>query len=144
MSDRSYYRPANRLKNYLKIIVPTLLAAVAIGDQCHGQRKQRRNSKNGWDFVAEKYDTDGNGTVSRKEYTRSDSAFDLLDIDGDGMLSGDDWKGRQRRKSGGQAPAAGDVAPNFSLTEVKDPTRTISLSNFAGQKPVALLFGSCT
>ena len=41
------------------------------------------------------------------------------------------------------APRAGDLAPDFTLTE-SSGTGTITLSNFRGQKPVALVFGSFT
>ena len=42
-----------------------------------------------------------------------------------------------------QAPKAGDVAPDFYLHDVngENPVR---LSDFRGQKPVALIFGSFT
>ena len=41
------------------------------------------------------------------------------------------------------APKAGDVAPDFELRDIhgENPVR---LSQFRGQKPVALVFGSCT
>ncbi len=41
------------------------------------------------------------------------------------------------------APKAGDVAPDFELHDVngENPVR---LSDFQGQKPVALIFGSYT
>ena len=41
------------------------------------------------------------------------------------------------------APKAGDIAPNFELTDLngENPVR---LSDFRGQKPVALIFGSFT
>lgn len=42
-----------------------------------------------------------------------------------------------------QAPKAGDLAPDFTL---KDPsgTASVTLSEFRGRKPVALVFGSYT
>jgi len=41
------------------------------------------------------------------------------------------------------APRAGDMAPDFTLYDVegKNP---VTLSNFRGKKPVALVFGSFT
>ncbi len=41
------------------------------------------------------------------------------------------------------APKAGDIAPDFELRDVngENPVR---LSDFRGQKPVALIFGSYT
>lgn len=41
------------------------------------------------------------------------------------------------------APKAGDMAPDFTLQNIAG-TETITLSNFRGQKPVALIFGSYT
>jgi len=41
------------------------------------------------------------------------------------------------------APKAGDMAPDFTLQNIAG-TETITLSDFRGQKPVALIFGSYT
>ena len=42
-----------------------------------------------------------------------------------------------------QAPKAGDLAPDFTLTD-SSGTESVTLSDFRGQKPVALVFGSFT
>jgi len=42
-----------------------------------------------------------------------------------------------------QAPKAGDLAPDFTLTD-SSGTDTIKLSQFQGVRPVALIFGSFT
>ena len=42
-----------------------------------------------------------------------------------------------------QAPKAGDVAPDFCLRDVRGEN-PLGLSDFRGQKPVALVFGSFT
>jgi peroxiredoxin len=42
-----------------------------------------------------------------------------------------------------KAPRAGDLAPDFTLTD-SGGTETVSLSDFRGEKPVALVFGSFT
>ena len=42
-----------------------------------------------------------------------------------------------------QAPKAGDRAPDFCLRDVAGEN-PVSLSDFRGQKPVALVFGSFT
>lgn len=42
-----------------------------------------------------------------------------------------------------KAPKAGDLAPDFTLFDVSG-TESITLSDFRGQKPVALVFGSFT
>ena len=42
-----------------------------------------------------------------------------------------------------RAPRVGDMAPDFTLTDGSG-TRTVTLSEFRGKKPVALVFGSFT
>jgi peroxiredoxin len=42
------------------------------------------------------------------------------------------------------APKVGEQAPDFELTYVAEPDKTVRLSSFIGKKPVALIFGSCT
>ena len=41
------------------------------------------------------------------------------------------------------APKAGDIAPDFELSDVNG-SNTVTLSQFRGEKPVALVFGSYT
>ena len=41
------------------------------------------------------------------------------------------------------APKAGDLAPDFTLADISG-TRSVTLSDFRGKKPVALVFGSFT
>ncbi len=98
----------------------------------------------GWDFVAKKYDSNKDGKISLEEYTRGKDAFESLDNDGDGVVTKEDWSVRSNRRRSGEAPVAGQVAPDFSLTKITDADETVTLSDFAGKKPVALLFGSCT
>ena len=42
-----------------------------------------------------------------------------------------------------KAPRAGDVAPDFTLSDI-DGKETVTLSDFHGKKPVVLVFGSFT
>lgn len=42
-----------------------------------------------------------------------------------------------------EAPGAGDLAPDFTLFDISGEN-SITLSNFRGKKPVALVFGSFT
>ncbi len=42
-----------------------------------------------------------------------------------------------------QAPSMGDPAPDFTLTN-SSGAETVTLSDFRGKKPVALVFGSFT
>lgn len=48
-----------------------------------------------------------------------------------------------QRKYDPLAPRAGDLAPDFELFDVSGQQR-VRLSEFRGQKPVALVFGSFT
>jgi peroxiredoxin len=48
-----------------------------------------------------------------------------------------------QKKLDRQAPKAGDLAPDFTLTD-SSGTETVTLSDFRGKKPVALVFGSFT
>lgn len=50
---------------------------------------------------------------------------------------------RQQKLLNAQAPKAGDLAPDFTLSDISG-TVSVTLSSFRGQKPVALVFGSYT
>lgn len=50
---------------------------------------------------------------------------------------------RLQKDLDGQAPKAGDFAPDFSLSDVTGKM-SVRLSDFRGKKPVALVFGSYT
>ena len=47
------------------------------------------------------------------------------------------------REHGSRAPKIGDAAPDFELSDAKGASR-VRLSQFRGQRPVALVFGSFT
>lgn len=126
---------------WVALAMLTMLSGV---DNAQAQRGGRGGSS-GWNFVAGKYDADKDGEVTLKEYTRGETAFKALDTNADGVINATDWQSRSRRGGGsGQAPIQGDVAPDFSLTEIRDADSTVTLSEFAGKKSVALIFGSCT
>ena len=122
----------------------TLLWTIDVAVAQRNQRGKRRSSTEGWTFVASKYDTNKDESVSIDEYTRGKAAFKSLDTNSDGVLNIDDWKNQTRRRHTGSAPSAGEAAPDFSLTDIRTPETTVTLSDFTGKKPVALLFGSCT
>ena len=111
---------------------------------------QRGGSQRAWKYFADKYDRDGDGRITPEEYDRGAKKFDRLDRDDDGILSAGDWdsaSGRFARRGERPrvvAPKAGDPAPDFHLPYVKQPGDTEQLSSFAGEKPVALIFGSYT
>ncbi len=115
---------------------------IAVENQAFCQRGSRSG---GWDFVAKKYDANNDGKVTVKEYTRGADAFKALDKNSDGSITQDDWSGARRgQRDRGTAPQVGQIAPDFNLSHVSDANKQATLSSFAGKKPVALIFGSCT
>jgi len=50
---------------------------------------------------------------------------------------------RWHRRYDREAPKRGELAPDFELTDVSGET-LVRLSDFRGNKPVALIFGSFT
>ncbi len=48
-----------------------------------------------------------------------------------------------QKKLDAKAPKAGDLAPDFTLYDI-DGKDAVTLSDFRGEKPVALVFGSFT
>lgn len=52
-------------------------------------------------------------------------------------------KMRSQKLLNAQAPKVGDLAPDFTLSDISG-TESITLSDFRGKKPVALIFGSYT
>ena len=125
-----------------------VIATFAPPEDVSAQRGRRGGGRggSGWEFVAKKYDADNDGTVAAEEYTRGKEGLKSLDKNGDGVLSKADWEtGSGRGRGGsGDAPQAGQVAPDFSLTEIRDKNKTVTLSSFTDKQPVALIFGSCT
>lgn len=107
----------------------------------------RGQSSKVWDFLAEKYDQNGDGQLSPDEYDRGADAFARLDRNGDGVLTEVDWQvagAFPKYTFPHIAPKKGDPAPDFALIYIKAPKKVARLSSFVGKKPVALIFGSCT
>lgn len=130
-----------RLTKFWLVLLSTTFLICQFGDQ--ETFAQRGRSGSGWSFVSKKYDANDDGIVSPEEYTRGKEAFVQLDQNEDGVITIEDWAMR-RRPSAGEAPQVGQIAPEFSLTEVRNPDNVVKLSQFTGKQPVALLFGSCT
>jgi Ca2+-binding EF-hand superfamily protein len=64
-----------------------------------------------------------------------DEVFARLDADRSGSLE---------RGELGDLPIAGDVAPDFELPFADDDSKTVKLSSYKDDRPVALIFGSYT
>ncbi|MEM7204809.1 MAG: hypothetical protein AAF628_31425 [Planctomycetota bacterium] len=81
---------------------PLLLCAVATLAAAPPQAAQsgRRDAK-AWTMLAEKYDADGDGTLTPAEYPRGDRAFRNLDRDSNGVIDAGDFGRRSSRGSRG-------------------------------------------
>ena len=135
-------------------------ALLIIASAVHAQDAK---SEDAWTHMAAKYDADGDGRITRKEYTRDEAHWKNLDVDGNGVVDRAEFEGRgwTRGARGGKPPAApkkGQEAPDFKLEllpppalkaldkdqqEAKKP-ELVQLSSFRGKRPVALIFGSYT
>ena len=99
-------------------------------------------------YLLSRHDADCDGAISREEYDRGDVAFARLDRDEDGRITEADWELESKGGPGSlgprpKAPQEGTVAPDFTLAP-PDGGAAVTLSDFAGEKPVALIFGSYT
>ena len=134
------------------------------------QRKQAPAPKTAWEILAEKYDANGDGKISREEYTKQDvdRYFPRLDADKNGFIEPADLKklGRPKNYKGEKSKhtdkvpiaKAGEGAHDFTLRVLeKKPVKpqpegdkkakkpkTFQLASLRGKKPVALIFGSYT
>lgn len=95
------------------------------------------------------YDKDQDGKITKIEYTRGERAFANLDRNRDGAITAADFttpRARGDRRQPAAAPPAtpkvGDIAPDFELPMLGMNGQTAKLSTFAGERPVALIFGS--
>ena len=132
----------------------TLMANVSQAQPGRGGRPGG-GSASVWKYLAEQHDKNKDGKITKDEYNRGEDTFARLDRTEDGVLTAEDLAGRsgpfgsgpgQRPGDGlrGVAPIVGMVAPDFELTRITERSKTVKLSSFAGKKPVALIFGSCT
>ena len=111
-------------------------------------------------FLGRMLDGDGDGDITRSEL---DKAFAMADANKDGQVAGKELNsggggrggsggqqgrggrgGRGGRSRGNKLPSAGEKAPDFTLPTTDDPKKLVTLSDFAGDRPVALIFGSYT
>jgi EF hand len=108
-----------------------------------GRMMARMASTNPWDAMTAAIDGDEDGAVALAELA---TFFHEADGDGDGVWTFDPPAKPSEataRPARPQAPAVGVVAPDFTLAS-PDGGDPITLSDFAGKKPVALIFGSYT
>ncbi len=102
--------------------------------------------------LLQQYDKDKDGKIQRSEYPRGDDAFANLDRDKNGVLDAADFAAPAQRPEraaidkmrGDKPPKVGDDAPDFELPMLGMKGKTVKLSSFRGDQPVALIFGSYT
>ena len=71
---------------------------------------------------------------------------DALDLGAELLLTIRHWRFHEiawQRANHAKPPKVGDLAPDFELREPSGRT-VVRLSDFRGNRPVALVFGSCT
>lgn len=144
----------------LLLCVPILALPLA------AQRPARAANAEPLKVLLEKYDADHDGAISSKEYTRGTEAFAKLDRNRDGKIDAADLQSAPNRAQrpasarNTKLPLVGEMAPDFTLMPLtpaapaaakaqekateKEPPKPITLSQFAGKRPVALIFGSYT
>lgn len=98
-------------------------------------------------FLLEALDRDADGAIGLDEL---EAWFEVADRDGDGVLAGAEMPSAGGRRGRGERPGrpeplarVGEPAPDFTL-KPPDGGEPVTLSSFAGKKPVALIFGSYT
>lgn len=104
-----------------------------------------RGSEGPWEVIIGGADADEDGTLAIAELA---AYFESNDRDSDGLWT---FEARtlqrsregQRNSPTDSAASEGTVAPDFTLSS-PDGSETVTLSSFAGKKPVAMIFGSYT
>ena len=86
-----------------------------------------------WEYLARRYDADGDGRISMVEYRRGEAQFARLDKDKNGYIEEADTergsRGRRGRRPPGdrkrvEPPQEGAVAPDFELELLYLPEKT--------------------
>ncbi len=110
-----------------------------------GQGGQRRGRRGGFRMspamLDRMMDFDESGAFDRADMS---ALFVKMDKDEDGTIGKAEMP--RSRTRGAQKPVfkVGDDAPDFDLPLQSNPQKSVKLSSFAGNKPVALIFGSYT
>jgi hypothetical protein len=154
-------------------MLTTLLLLPLLAQDPAPKPNEQTEPKSAWQLLADKYDADQDGKISRAEYSKDDKYFARLDADANGFIEASDLAklGRPKDYRGEIAEGkdklviaeAGKQAPDFTLRvlekakpaaektaqkkgeldELVKP-KTFQLSSLKGKKPVALIFGSYT
>jgi Ca2+-binding EF-hand superfamily protein len=103
-----------------------------------GGRRGGRQGGGGTPPMATMLDRNDDGVVGLDDLN---AIFEEADVDANGKLTKSELAARGARAG---LPQRGDPAPDFELAFASDPTKTVKLSSFVRDKPVALVFGSYT
>ena len=100
---------------------------------------QRGGERGGMGNMSKRFDTDGDGQVSKQEW---DALFKKADENEDGILDNEELMAAMRgRAYNDTAPKVGDVAPKVTAKSTADG-RDVDLSNV--KRTTVLVFGSWT
>ena len=81
-----------------------------------------------WTALCEKYDADGDGVITRAEYTRDEAHWKNLDVDGSGALDRKEFEGRKWNRGDAkrpEPPKVGQLAPDFELELLPEPQKLL-------------------
>ncbi len=89
------------------------------------------------------FDQDGDGKIEVSDFA---TMFADLDRNSDGKLDSTELRGNRSllTQPSTSVPKVGKMAPDFELPRADDSKKTVKLSSFRGDRPVALIFGSYT
>jgi hypothetical protein len=130
----------------------TLSLALALASTLPCQRGGRAFDQQALEKLLQQYDKNHDGRIERSEYPRTAEGFANLDRDKNGIIDAADQatpaarppRGGLPDLQGVALPKVGDLAPDFDLPMLGMKDKTVKLSSFRGDKPVALVFGSYT
>jgi|GEM_PF-2909794 len=128
-----------------------MIASAVAQDRQRGEGRQRgERHGRGPGQMLKQMDKDGDGKISKEEFSGPERFFDRMDADKDGFITEKElaaMRGRGGRRGGARgdygAPKVGDAAPTFKIKSL-DGKHEFDLASFNGKRPVVLFFGSYT
>jgi hypothetical protein len=89
------------MRRYIRAAAIIALTACVAAPAFAGQTQQRRRpAAVGQSKQFKKLDKDGNGSISREEWTGKAKAFDRLDLNKDGQVTPDELQKARARRAG--------------------------------------------
>jgi hypothetical protein len=114
------FRPTARLRLSLLLLGTGMLLAPVAGAQEAGAPDTAETPETIWTFLSGKYDADGDGVVSREEYTRPDDTFARLDKNGASALDESDFSVDDRPGGGMPSGRMGEMILQRYFDQVED------------------------